>query len=115
MSNSIAVIKTNGKTLKAFYADDAYWGDRHQDEVIFVVNGKEHNEGLEAEKLNDTDEVVIQYGYVVDPETDDSEDILVFFSRWQKQASTISWLVNVPHGQEEAVKAALESLGCTIN
>jgi hypothetical protein len=115
MSDSNAVVTTNGKTLKAFYADDDYWGDRHQDEVIFVVNGKEYNEGLEAEKLNDTDEVVIQYGYVIDPATDDAEDILKFFSRWQKQATTISWLVDVPQGQEAAVKAALESLGCRIN
>ena len=38
MSDSIAVVKTNGKILKAFYADDAYWGDRHQDEVIFVLS-----------------------------------------------------------------------------
>lgn len=115
MSDSITEVKTNGKTLKAFYVDDAYWGDRSQDEAIFVVNGKTHNEGLEVEKLNDKDEVVIQYGYVIDPVTDDHEDILVFFSRWLKQATTTSWLINVPYGQEEAVKAALESLGCTIN
>jgi len=29
MSSEEDIIKTNGKTMKAFYADGAYWGDRY--------------------------------------------------------------------------------------
>ena len=109
------VAKTNGKTLKAFYAAEDYWGDRYQDDAIFVVNGKTHNEGLETNDLLDTDQVEIQYGYVIDPSNDESEDLVEFFRKWAKAQNSVPWLIDVPKGQEEAVKAALAALGCTVN
>ena len=114
MSIEETIIKTNGKTMKAFYADEVYWGDRYYDDVIIHLNGKHQGDGLDIDKVLDTDQIEIQYGYVVDPETDETEDLIEFFRKWDKAQQSSTWLVTVPNGKEEAVRAALALLGCTV-
>ena len=114
MSDTQSTVTTTGKALKAFYAADDYWGDRFQDEAIFIVNGKTYNEGLDTNTLLDTDQVEIQYGYVIEQHNDASEELSEFFKKWAKSQDCMPWLIDVPKGQEDAVKAALTALGCTV-
>lgn len=64
MSTAIATTHI-AKTLKAFYADTAFWLEgMYQDDVLLIVNGKEAPD-VDSANLADNDLVEIECGYLV--------------------------------------------------
>lgn len=109
--------KTNGAELKAFYNDDAYWGENlwHED-IVLVVNGAEQPDGFSiSEDLKDEDLVTIVDGVVLSSSDEvDDRSFESYFKAWRKQQSTAYLAVTVPKEKLDAVRAAIKAAGGTI-
>ena len=111
------VTKTTGAEFKRFYSDTEYWPDDdgntfHEDEIVFV-NGGEHDG--EYENMPDDALVTVVAGIVYSPKFDCNEPSFeAYFKRWRKAQSSISIVVEIDRSKEEALRAAIKTIGGRI-
>lgn len=116
-------VKCTGAEFKRFYNDPEYWvspersPDNHtwHDDEMIAVNDVELRDGIEVEKLNDTDRVLIDggvvFGQVVGPKEPGLES---YFKRWRKAQNTTSIVVDCPKEKLAAILAAIKAAGGTV-
>jgi hypothetical protein len=109
-------LKTTGKELKAFLADDSIWPDASDnnvfhEEVTLMVGGVERDSDY-LSNINDDEAVTITGGYVSSvglTEVDCTFE--AYLKKWRKQQNTVYLSVSVPKDKAEAVKAAIKAAG----
>ena len=107
----MAFVKTDGATFKRFYLDEKAWPDgQYHDDVCFRVNGKSVD-GVETDKLADTDTVEFEGGGVVSASDDDLGSFDEFFSEWLSRQDTVRNVFECSPSVLEAVKAAIVAAG----
>ena len=105
-------ITTNGKRFKEFYADPQWWDNDsgnvyHDDTVIFVNGGKRTD--VDPDLIADADDVRIENGqmtHLIDPQFD-GMSLVEYFSRWEAEQQTVSFVVTCPKALEGDVMAAI--------
>jgi hypothetical protein len=116
-------VKTNGKEFKAFYNDASIWSDgiTHDDESI-VINGEKFGadnstfvyKEFDIEKINDTDEIILEDGCVINEDGDEINSFAGYFKKWKKKQSTTSILIEVPISELKEVIISLKKLGIKV-
>lgn len=108
-------ITVSGAQFKAFYADPHFWpedGETFHDDVLFEIDG-ERTADMDTDKLSDTAKVSVVYGGGVMGLGNDM-GLDEYLEKWLKTQTTTLLSVEVPNEKLDAVKAALEALGCTV-
>lgn len=103
----MANIRTTGEEFNRFYQDDEYWGGGvyFHDDVVIHVDGEERTLGFD--NLPPEAKVIIETGFVIFPNDDDStEDFLKFFRRWRKKQKSIKEGVFTVVFDTSVIKAA---------
>lgn len=109
-------LKTTGKELKAFLADDAIWPDQSDDnvfheEVTLMVGGVERDSDYLV-KITDDEAVTVTSGYVTSVgKTQVDCTFEAYLKKWRKQQNTVFLSVSVPKDKLDAVKAAIKAAG----
>lgn len=112
--------KTNGKELKAFYADISMWPDPpgecvwHAD-LIFILNGVECNGDTDIHDLADDDEITITSGWVQNEPSMVDCDFVDYLDQWRKKQGNVTFSVSAPLDKIEAVKAAIILAGGNVS
>ena len=94
--------KTDGATFKAFYRDKNYWPDgTYHDEVLVLINGKDPGENISLDKINDTDVLSIEYGWLHElPDGRggyiDDRTFEAHFLKWLEEQNTVRLVVELP-------------------
>lgn len=109
-------LKTTGKELKAFLADDSIWPDASDnnvfhEEVTLMVGGVERDSDY-LEKITDDEAVTITSGYVTSiglTQVDCTFES--YLKKWRKQQNTVFLSVSVPKDKLDSVKAAIKAVG----
>lgn len=111
----MSVIKTTGAEWKKFYGDSDYWKEFTVDDEILTVNGDRVDEYLFDEtKLNDDDRVVVDGGWVDDPNSDRQYTLSAFFSKWKKSQTVTFLVIEIPNTKAKEIKALIKANGGKI-
>lgn len=105
--------KTNGVEFKRFYSDPEFWPDGvwHEEETV-LVDGKEADSDTELSEVPDTSKISISGGIVFGPKLEGREPSFeLYFRRWKKQQSTMTFVVECPIALEVKVKAHVKLAG----
>lgn len=109
-------LKTNGKELKAFLADNSVWPDSADDNIFYEeltlkVDGVEHD-SCYLEKMADDDAVTITSGYVTSVGLSQVDCTFQdYLKKWRKQQNTVFMSISVPKDKVEAIKEAIKAAG----
>lgn len=109
-----------GAEFKRFYNDPKYWISPEQspddhtwhDDGMLSVNDVEQPDGIDSEKLKDTDRVTIDGGVVFGQVVGSREPSLEsYFKRWKKEQTTACFVVECDIGLVDVVKKAARDAG----
>jgi len=108
-------VKMTGAEFKEFYADESIWPqDTWHEDAFMYVDGTEHPDGIDVDKLSDTSVVEISGGFIVG--LDDEEPSLeTYFKRWRKKKNTTMFVVQCDKSIVEAVRAAIKQAGGKVS
>lgn len=116
-------VSCNGLDFKRFYEDPTFWtpsnytGEDHtwHEDAVMYVNGEIQAEGIETEKLLDTDRVTIEGGVVFGRVFGSSEPSMeAYFRRWKKKQPTLTLLVECDLSTLALLEAAIKGAGGKI-
>lgn len=100
-----------GAEWAAFLKDETIWTPRaYHDDVLLLVDGVPHSD-LDAVPVAGL--IYIECGYVVF-EDSTTQDLLALFLGWKEKQTTTRLVIRVAHDKLEAVKAAVEAAGGTV-
>ena len=101
------MIRCTGAEWKAFQEDDAYWPDgSYYEDADLRLNGVLQDDGIDVEELAPDAVVEFTTGDVFGDEYIDS--LVRFFRRWQREQSTVRFVVEIPKNKIAGVLAAVK-------
>jgi hypothetical protein len=105
-------MKTTGKELTAFLADDSYWPETiWHEEVVLQVAGVEKDSDYLV-NIKDDESVTITGGYIQSTGVSEVDCLFEsYLKKWRKQQNTVFLAVSVPKDKLEAVKSAIKAAG----
>lgn len=107
-------VTTNGKTLKALFADMEYWDNAYMDDHIILINGTQQTD-LAADNIADNDTIEIKYGSVHEQDGSYIMPLAQFFDGWHLTQTHSELSVRVPNEKINDVIAMLSKVdGCII-
>lgn len=108
--------KTNGKELKEFWnLSEPWWlKDGWVEGDSYTVNGVEMDESFEPGSAEDTDQITIVSGVIVDATSERELDLNTQFRKWRKSLNTTTVVVEVANDKLDALKFHVKSLGGKI-
>ena len=111
--NAATTIKTTGAVWNLFYADKTAWPEgAYHDDTLLAINGKEEPDG-KLEKLPLDATVEIRSGYVIFPDSKDT-DLGVHFMKWLEEQSGLGVTLGsfrAPKDKLQAVRLAILAAG----
>lgn len=104
--------KTNGAELKAFWQLSEPWWlkDGWVEGDSYILNGEQMDDCFDPSCCEDSDVIVICSGVIVDQAGEKELDLQSQFRKWRRSLSTRTFLVEIPIGSEDELKAALKAL-----
>jgi len=111
--------KLNGAEWKAFYSDKTFWPEgedsRIHDDVVIHLNGQPSNQMMaDPDSISDTDELIIESGYVATRQQEYICDLDWYFKGWKEKQTSVSFVVTCEPGRVRSIQAAIFDAGGEI-